>query len=115
MAKHILWMASTCLFLMAGAATGQVIRPTPRVAQQRSPVPTQPTARASSQRASLGVAMSDNTRGGVLILRVLPGSAAAAVGLQSGDRIMSIDGKPVSNYRDVARLVSGYHRPRESN
>jgi predicted metalloprotease with PDZ domain len=52
--------------------------------------------------------MSDNTRGGVLILRVLPGSAAAAIGLQTGDRIMAIDGKSVSNYRDVARLIASY-------
>jgi predicted metalloprotease with PDZ domain len=105
-----------CFAASTGVASGQVVPPTQRLAQQRpAAVPSKaasPTvgsgAADASQKASLGIAMSDNTRGGVLILRVLPGSAAAAVGLQSGDRIMTIDGKPVSNYRDVARLVSSY-------
>jgi membrane-associated protease RseP (regulator of RpoE activity) len=100
-----------CLAASAEVASGQVVRPTPRVAQQRpaaAPSKAEGGTADASQKASLGIAMSDNTRGGVLILRVLPGSAAAAVGLQSGDRIMTIDGKPVSNYRDVARLVASY-------
>lgn len=66
------------------------------------------TSPKSSERASLGVALSDNTRGGVLILRVLPNSPAAAIGLQTGDRIMSVAGKPVSNYTEVAKIVSEY-------
>ncbi|HEY4312322.1 MAG TPA: PDZ domain-containing protein [Pirellulales bacterium] len=115
MAKAPHWIAliAGCASLAAGAevASGQVVRQMPRASQSRpAAAPRQPDSgsEAASQRASLGVAMSDNTRGGVLILRVLPGSAAAAIGLQTGDRIMAIDGKSVSNYRDVARLVASY-------
>ena len=64
------------------------------------------------ERAPSGVARGGNERqhgrGGVLILRVLPNSPAAAIGLQTGDRIMAVGGKPVANYRDVARLVALY-------
>jgi predicted metalloprotease with PDZ domain len=63
---------------------------------------------ASAQKAALGVTMSDNTRGGVLIMNVIPGSPAAAIGLQSGDRIMAIGGKPVATYQDVGRLIASY-------
>ncbi len=87
--------------LAAGGVSAQTVRVVPPVAAPKSPVNEPP-------RASLGVAMSDNTRGGVLILRVLPNSPAAAIGLQTGDRIMAVGGKPVANYRDVARLVALY-------
>lgn len=94
--------------ITASCATAQSAR---RVAQ--APAAKPPVAAGAEQsRASLGVALSDNTRGGVLILRVLPRSPAAQIGLQTGDRIMSIGGQPVANYKDVARLIAGY-RPND--
>lgn len=38
--------------------------------------------------------------------RVSPGSAAAAAGIQAGDRIVAIDGEPVGHFFDLVRLVS---------
>ena len=62
----------------------------------------------NAARGALGILMSDNTRGGVLITRVLPGSPAARVGLRSGDRIMAVGGKEVSTYLEVVNLIATY-------
>ena len=62
----------------------------------------------NAERARLGVFMSDNTRGGVLITRVLPDSPAARIGLRSGDRILAVNGKRVSTYLEVVKLIASY-------
>ncbi len=41
-----------------------------------------------------------------VIGRVVPGSAAAKAGLQSGDRVVSINGKPVRKFEEVLGLIS---------
>lgn len=38
---------------------------------------------------------------------VLPGSAAAAAGLQPGDRITGIDGAPITRFEDIQHIVVG--------
>jgi regulator of sigma E protease len=38
--------------------------------------------------------------------KVLPGSAAATAGFQSGDVVLSIDGKPIKSFSDMQRIVS---------
>jgi C-terminal processing protease CtpA/Prc len=58
-------------------------------------------------RPALGVQMSDNTSGGVLVTGVLAGSPAAQIGLRAGDRILAVNKQPVANYRDVIRQVGG--------
>jgi len=37
---------------------------------------------------------------------VIPGSAAAAAGFQSGDLVLSIDGKPIDTFKDMQEIVS---------
>jgi regulator of sigma E protease len=37
---------------------------------------------------------------------VVPGSAAAAAGFQSGDLVLSIDGKPIDTFKDMQEIVS---------
>ena len=59
----------------------------------------------AQQKAALGVTMSDNTPGGVLITRVLDGSPAAKIGLQAGDRLLAINNQPTSNYHDVGKII----------
>lgn len=41
-----------------------------------------------------------------IIEKVLPGSAAEDAGLQSGDRILSIDGKKVETFSDIPRILA---------
>ena len=44
---------------------------------------------------------------GALVLNVAPGSPAARAGLKQGDVVRSVDGKPVKEFRDLAKLVAG--------
>jgi membrane-associated protease RseP (regulator of RpoE activity) len=64
----------------------------------------------AQEKAALGVTMSDNSAGGVLISTVVPNSPAAHIGLQSGDRILAINGQPTANYRDVSRIIDASRR-----
>jgi membrane-associated protease RseP (regulator of RpoE activity) len=59
----------------------------------------------AQETAALGVTMSDNRPGGTLITSVLEGSPAAKIGLQSGDRILTINGQRTDNFRDVVRII----------
>ena len=59
----------------------------------------------AQERGTLGVTMSDNSVGGVLITHVIANSPAARIGLRSGDRILSVNDQPIANYRDVTRII----------
>ncbi len=87
MLKRFVGCVSLAAFLaLATLADAQVINP-------QAPKP------------ALGVTMSDNSLPGVLILSVVPESPAAVIGLQSGDRILAINGKPTSSFHDVSRII----------
>jgi predicted metalloprotease with PDZ domain len=60
----------------------------------------------AQEMGALGVNMSDNRPGGTLITKVLEGSPAAMIGLQAGDRILTINGQKTDNYRDVLRVTA---------
>lgn len=54
----------------------------------------------------LGVSGEGQDNGvGVPIAEVIPGSAADQAGLQPGDRVLTIDGAPVTNIGEVVGLV----------
>ena len=55
----------------------------------------------------LGVApaAADDTAAGVQLGEITENSAAAAAGLEVGDRVLSIDGAPVSGFAELAGLV----------
>ncbi len=38
---------------------------------------------------------------------IVPGSAAAEAGIQPGDLVLAIDGRPIENFADMQRIVSG--------
>lgn len=51
------------------------------------------------RRGTLGVATAD-TKDGVAVTAILPGSAGGAAGLRTGDVLISVDGAPVTANRD---------------
>jgi serine protease Do len=53
---------------------------------------------------SLGVSQS-----GALVADVTPGGPAYAAGVRSGDLILKVDGRPVTNGADLTRQVGGVH------
>jgi putative serine protease PepD len=60
------------------------------------------------KRAYLGIKTGDPATGtGAVVAGVVPGGPADAAGLQAGDRVLSIDGRPVTESADVATAVSG--------
>jgi S1-C subfamily serine protease len=46
-------------------------------------------------------------RDGVEVMEVMPGSPAARAGIRSGDLIVELDGMPISDARDLQRLMVG--------
>ncbi len=45
---------------------------------------------------------------GALVSQIQPGTPAAKAGLEAGDAILTLDGRPLKNSRDLARVVAGY-------
>ncbi len=43
---------------------------------------------------------------------VFPGSAAAAGGIRSGDKILEVDGRPIRSFNDLIDVVGGIRNPR---
>jgi serine protease Do len=61
-------------------------------------------------RGWLGVAVSDDdARSGVQVTAVEPDSPASRAGLHSGDRILAVDGEPVSSALGLIRAVAEIH------
>lgn len=92
--------------LTAGDAP-PVTPPAPKPAPAPAPAPAgQPAA-----KAYLGVAIDPAATAfdakGLSVLRVEPGSPAAVMGLQAGDRIQSIDGTAMKSQDDLAKVIAG--------
>lgn len=68
------------------------------------------TVAQAQERATLGVKMSETAGIGAQVIEVTPGTPAAQIGIQPGDRILAIDNQPVTNYQDVIRLI-GSQKP----
>ncbi|MBA71696.1 MAG: hypothetical protein CMO73_03385 [Verrucomicrobiales bacterium] len=66
---------------------------------------------SANERGFLGVGM-ENTDNGVRVNRVQRGSGAAKAGIEVGDIILKIDGKPINSPAQLAKSVSG-RKPKE--
>jgi putative serine protease PepD len=63
----------------------------------------------SVKHAYLGVSLSSSSGGGALVQTVNAGAPAAAAGLQTGDLVTAIDGKPVTNTDQFIATIDTYH------
>jgi len=74
------------------------------------PVTHQEISQALANPQSLGVqaqAGSGPAQGGLVLTRVAGDGLVARLGLQSGDILRTVNGSPVANVQDLARLLSG--------
>jgi len=60
------------------------------------------------QHAYVGVFLNGNSSGGAEVSSVQPGSPASSAGLQPGDVVTAIDGKPISSTQQFIEVVDTY-------
>jgi len=81
----------------------------PLAAQRRGARPAPPTASpAPAQPPLLGVALQEKAGGNgpaVQVVAVSPGSRAAAAGVQAGDVLLSVGGKPVTSVKQAQETI----------
>ncbi len=69
----------------------------------------QASATAASSRAWLGIDVTSSRYGGVMVVDVFPGSPAQVAGMEPGDVITRINGRPVVAPSDVTSAIAGRH------
>ena len=98
-------LLSSLLFATASAAE-PVITPAPK------PADPAPTSTAPAPKPFLGVRFDENsvsldTEPGMPINEIVNGSTVQALGLESGDRLLSVNGKPTEKTTDLATILGG--------
>lgn len=66
-------------------------------------------AAASGSQAWLGIDVSPSASGGVMVTNVTPGSPAYWAGMEAGDVITMVNGKPVYKPSEVTSALAGRH------
>lgn len=84
---------------MAGSLEDRYTRYLPPEATQQD--------RARSRRDQVGCGVKLAASGPTLLLNVVPGSPAAQAGLRTRDRLIAINGRPVSSLAEAAPLLEG--------
>ena len=77
-----------------------------------TPAEPAPTSTASAPKPFLGVRFDENsvsldTEPGMPINEVVNGSTVQALGLEAGDRLLSVNGKPTEKTADLATILGG--------
>jgi hypothetical protein len=89
------------ILLLAGAAYA--------VADSLSGSSATTPAAAVGSRAWLGINLATSAQGGVMVVDVFPGSPAQAAGMEPGDVITRLNGKPVFAPSDVTSAIAALH------
>jgi putative serine protease PepD len=66
-------------------------------------------AAASGSEAWLGISVATSASGGAMVSDVVPGSPAYWAGMETGDVITQINGKPVYKPSDVTSAIADKH------
>lgn len=67
------------------------------------------SAATIGSRAWLGIDVATTPQGGVMVVDVFPGSPAQAAGMEPGDVITRLNGKPVFSPSDVTSAIASAH------
>jgi hypothetical protein len=67
------------------------------------------SAATIGSRAWLGIDVATTQQGGVMVVDVFPGSPAQAAGMEPGDVITRLNGKPVFSPSDVTSAIASAH------
>jgi hypothetical protein len=67
------------------------------------------SAATIGSRAWLGIDVAATPQGGVMVVDVFPGSPAQAAGMEPGDVITRLNGKPVFSPSDVTSAIASAH------
>ncbi len=94
------WDELTAALLTAGESAGGTAALTYERDGARATVSLQPR-RDAAGRWELGMEPHDNVVG-----LVQKGGPAGRAGLQSGDRVVALDGRPVASFNDIARVIN---------
>jgi S1-C subfamily serine protease len=66
-----------------------------------------PPAVANQPEAWLGIDVTSSPYGGVMVTNVVPGSPAYWAGMEAGDVLTRINGRPVASPSDLRDVISG--------
>lgn len=67
-------------------------------------------AQLLQRKGSLGAQLEPAEGPGARVVRVIPGTTAAAIGLRAGDVVLAVNGAPVTAVGDVVAMVRGWER-----
>jgi membrane-associated protease RseP (regulator of RpoE activity) len=100
------------LFVLSCAFSADEV-PTPATSENASAeknVASDTPAETKKRQAYLGIAIDDAAtsfdKQGLVILRVEPQSPAAVMGLAAGDRLLRVDGTPLTSREEIQRLLA---------
>jgi C-terminal processing protease CtpA/Prc len=99
--RRLALASMAAILLLAGAAYA--------VADSLSGSSTTTTTVATGSGPWLGINVTSSAQGGVMVVDVFPGSPAQAAGMEPGDVITRLNGKPVFAPSDVTSVIAAMH------
>ena len=91
--------------VLALVAAGAAVAVSSALTGSSSPAP----AVSNQPEAWLGIDVTNSPYGGVMVTNVVPGSPAYWAGMEAGDVITRINGRPVATPSDLRDVIAGMH------